>query len=142
MDSTPNESHCTSTAVAFPVVVAPAARRGRSPSSLHQPQSGPAATTGTGAADASAHGAGPTEPRRAEGHDRASGDAARQVARFLSRFFARDEPDSYPTGSEGGGTCLHLTVDTLPTQAPDPALMASLTGSRSQARRTYVVKPA
>ncbi|QES39091.1 hypothetical protein DEJ48_17995 [Streptomyces venezuelae] len=65
-------------------------------------------------------------------------DAARQVAQFLSRFFVCDEPRSYPTGTAGGGTRLHLTVDTLLTQVPGRAAPSWLAGSRSQARRTHV----
>ncbi|QEV64853.1 hypothetical protein CP982_23140 [Streptomyces spectabilis] len=65
-------------------------------------------------------------------------DAARQVALLLSRYFVCDEPRSYPTGSAGGGTRLHLTVDTLPTHVPDPAAKSWLAESSSQARRTHV----
>ncbi|WP_371655388.1 MULTISPECIES: DUF5994 family protein [unclassified Streptomyces] len=68
----------------------------------------------------------------------ANPDAARQVAQLLSRFFVCDEPRSYPTGSEGGGTRLHLTADTLLTQVPDPAPRSWLAESRSQAQRTHV----
>ncbi|MEU8551847.1 hypothetical protein AB0C81_33580 [Streptomyces roseoverticillatus] len=93
---------------------------------------------------------GPTEPsgpssqeQSADGHVEvrvvaADPDAARQVALVLSRFFVCDEARSYPTGSAGGGTRLHLTVDTLLTRAPDPAAKSWLAESRSQARRTHV----
>ncbi|MEI5098667.1 hypothetical protein RB200_08360 [Streptomyces sp. PmtG] len=89
---------------------------------------------------------GPTGPSRqeqpADGHVEvrlvaADPDAARQVALALSRFFGCDEPRSYPTGGEGGGTRLHLTVDTRLTQVPDPAPRSWLAESRSHARRTH-----
>ncbi|EPH42320.1 hypothetical protein ABT390_13160 [Streptomyces aurantiacus] len=89
---------------------------------------------------------GPTGPSRpvlpTDGHAEvrilaADPDAARQVAQLLSRFFVCDEPRSYPTGSEGGGTRLHLTVDTLPAQAQDRVTRSWLADSRSQARRTH-----
>ncbi|MEV8018841.1 hypothetical protein AB0O76_21365 [Streptomyces sp. NPDC086554] len=90
---------------------------------------------------------GPTGPSRqeqpADGHVEvrlvaADPDAARQVALLLSRFFVCDEPRTYPTGSEGGGTRLHLTVDTLPTRVSGPAPRSWLAEGRSQARRTHV----
>ncbi|MEU7578682.1 hypothetical protein AB0B50_13855 [Streptomyces sp. NPDC041068] len=89
---------------------------------------------------------GPVGPRRqeqsADGHVEVrlvavDPAAARQVALLLSRFFVCDEPRSYPTGSEGGGTRLHLTVDTLLARVPDPAPGSWLDESRSQARRTH-----
>nr|WP_282797950.1 hypothetical protein [Streptomyces sp. CC224B] len=64
-------------------------------------------------------------------------DAARRIALVLSRYFVCDEPRSYPTGDAGGGTRLHLSVDTLLTRAPVPAATSWLTESRSQARRTH-----
>ncbi|WJV47209.1 hypothetical protein [Streptomyces flavofungini] len=64
-------------------------------------------------------------------------DAARLVAQALSRVLVCDEPRSYPTGGEGCGTRLHLTVDTLRARLPDPAPRSWLADSRSQAQRTH-----
>ncbi|MCI3928284.1 hypothetical protein [Streptomyces sp. AN091965] len=61
-------------------------------------------------------------------------EAARQVARVLRERLVCDEPRSYPTGDDGEGIRLHLTVDTL---RPHPAPHTWLTDSRSQARRTH-----
>lgn len=48
----------------------------------------------------------------------ASPEVARRVAEVLRRCFAADEQRSYPAG-RGGGTRLHLTVDT--TRPAEPA---------------------
>ncbi|WP_079074836.1 hypothetical protein [Streptomyces atriruber] len=72
---------------------------------------------------------GPTGPSRqeqpadgrVEARVVAAPDTARQVALLRSRSIVCDEPRGYPTGSAGGGTRPHLTVDTLPTQVPGPA---------------------
>ncbi|WP_116213057.1 hypothetical protein [Streptomyces olivoreticuli] len=48
----------------------------------------------------------------------ASPDTARRVAEVLRRCFDSTEQRSYPAG-RGGGTLLHLTVDT--TQPAEPA---------------------
>lgn len=47
----------------------------------------------------------------------ASPDAARQVAQVLRASFASTEQRSYPAGTTGTGTRLHLTVDTTHTPA-------------------------
>ncbi|MFI0240429.1 hypothetical protein [Streptomyces sp. NPDC016845] len=83
------------------------------------------------------------ENQPADGHAEvrivaADPESARQVALLLSRFFVCDEPRSYPAGSAGDGTRLHLTVDTLHTRLSDPAPRSWLVDSRSQARRTHV----
>lgn len=45
----------------------------------------------------------------------ASPDVARQVAQALRAWFASTEQRSYPVGTTGTGTRLHLTVDTAHT---------------------------
>ncbi|GGQ91576.1 hypothetical protein [Streptomyces aurantiogriseus] len=68
-------------------------------------------------------------------------DVARQVALALRQVFRCDEPRSYPTGPDGGGTLLHLTVDTGhgPDMPSDPGTW--LDSSRSQARRAHTDEP-
>ncbi|WP_042383094.1 hypothetical protein [Streptacidiphilus melanogenes] len=52
----------------------------------------------------------------------ATPEAAREVALLLRSAFASTEQRSYPTGRDGTGTRLHLTVDT--TRVPgDPDLL-------------------
>ncbi|MFF9196638.1 hypothetical protein ACF09L_15655 [Streptomyces sp. NPDC014779] len=65
----------------------------------------------------------------------ATPDAARMVADVLRHCFAGDEQRSYPT--PGGGTRLHLTVDTARTAEPARSWLAtsrppSGTGSHSE----------
>ncbi len=84
--------------------------------------------------DAEGTAGGPVEVRLVSGDP----DAARQVAQVLSRFFVSDEPRSYPTGTEGGGSRLHLTVDTRLAREAEPPARSWLADSRSQARRTHV----
>lgn len=45
----------------------------------------------------------------------ASPDVAREVAQALRTWFASTEQRSYPVGTTGTGTRLHLTVDTTHT---------------------------
>jgi hypothetical protein len=45
----------------------------------------------------------------------ASPEVARQVAQLLRTWFAGTEQRSYPVGTTGTGTRLHLTVDTTHT---------------------------
>lgn len=65
----------------------------------------------------------------------ATPDAARMVADVLRHFFAGEEQRSYP--APGGGTRLHLTVDTARTAEPARSWLAtsrppSGTGPHSQ----------
>ncbi|MEZ0064524.1 hypothetical protein ABIA32_000512 [Streptacidiphilus sp. MAP12-20] len=51
----------------------------------------------------------------------ATPDAARQVALLLRSAFVSTEQRSYPTGEDGTGTRLHLSVDTTRApEAPEP----------------------
>ncbi|MGP4003810.1 hypothetical protein [Streptomyces sp. 8N706] len=63
----------------------------------------------------------------------ASPEAARQVAEVLRRCFAATEQRSYPT-DDGGGTRLHLTVDT--TRVAEPAQSWLVTSQSSEENRT------
>ncbi|MGW7386908.1 hypothetical protein [Streptomyces sp. NPDC054794] len=63
------------------------------------------------------------EPLPSQGHAEvrivaATPEVARRVAEVLRRCFASTEQRSYPTG-RGGGTRLHLTLDTA--RAAEPA---------------------
>lgn len=83
----------------------------------------------------------------------ANPDTAQRVAQFLRQGFRCDEPRSYPTGADGRGTLLHLTVDTAhpsvaPASSPAAASVSTsesasswLTSSRSQARRAHTDEP-
>ncbi|QCX74178.1 hypothetical protein C9F11_02375 [Streptomyces sp. YIM 121038] len=64
-------------------------------------------------------------------------EAAWQVTQVLRERLLCDEPRSYPTGSEGDGVRLHLTVNTLRTRPTTPAPHTWLIDSGSQARRTH-----
>ncbi|MCX4763621.1 hypothetical protein OG562_22180 [Streptomyces sp. NBC_01275] len=73
-------------------------------------------------------------------------EVAQQVALVLRQVFHCDEPRSYPTGANGGGTLLHLTVDTgraADADAADGTSVPSpwLDSSRSQARRAHTDEP-
>lgn len=68
-------------------------------------------------------------------------DVARRVALALRQAFACDEPRSYPTGPDGRGTLLHLTVDTRHAADAPAAPSPWLNSSRSQARRTHTDEP-
>ncbi|MFI7006032.1 hypothetical protein [Streptomyces sp. NPDC050145] len=70
----------------------------------------------------------PSEPLPTPGHAEvrvvaATPDAARAVAEVLRRCFAGGEQRSYPT--PGGGTRLHLTVDTTHTAEPARSWLAA-----------------
>ncbi|MFF7970665.1 hypothetical protein [Streptomyces sp. NPDC007905] len=71
----------------------------------------------------------------------ANPDSAHRVAQLLRENFRSDEPRSYPAGSDGRSTLLHLTVDTGNTPRiprPEPPWLVS---SRSQAQRAHVDEP-
>lgn len=61
----------------------------------------------------------------------ASPEAARQIAEALRRCFAGTEQRSYPTGPDGTGTLLHLTVDTARHPEPTESFRPWLVTSRS-----------
>ncbi|WP_328707503.1 hypothetical protein [Streptomyces sp. HM190] len=66
---------------------------------------------------------------------------AQRVARVLRQAFPCDEPRSYPTGADGRGTLLHLTVDTrFPAGSPHGAA-PWLYSSRTQGERTHTDEP-
>ncbi|MFF5145559.1 hypothetical protein ACFY6U_38625 [Streptomyces sp. NPDC013157] len=54
----------------------------------------------------------------------ATPEVARRVAEVLRRCFASTEQRSYPAG-EGGGTRLHLTLDTARTAEPARSWLAA-----------------
>ncbi|MFI6009615.1 hypothetical protein ACIBAG_12445 [Streptomyces sp. NPDC051243] len=66
---------------------------------------------------------------------------AQRVADALRQVFSADEPRSYPTGPDGRGTLLHLTVDTRRAADAPSAPSPWLDSSRSQARRTHTDEP-
>ncbi|MGC9538263.1 hypothetical protein [Streptomyces sp. UG1] len=66
---------------------------------------------------------------------------AQRVVHALRQVFASDEPRSYPTGPDGRGTLLHLTVDTRHAADAPPAPSPWLDSSRSQAQRTHTDEP-
>ncbi|WP_031482963.1 hypothetical protein [Streptomyces bicolor] len=66
---------------------------------------------------------------------------AQRVADVLRQVFPSDEPRSYPTGPDGRGTLLHLTVDTRPAADAPSAPSPWLDSSRSQGRRTHTDEP-
>ncbi|MGW1075000.1 hypothetical protein [Streptomyces sp. NPDC002537] len=71
----------------------------------------------------------PTEPAPPTGHAdvriiAASPDTARRVAEVLRHCFDSTEQRSYPAG-QGGGTLLHLTVDTTHPAEPARSWLAS-----------------
>ncbi|MGW1722489.1 hypothetical protein ACWCQK_06055 [Streptomyces sp. NPDC002306] len=68
-------------------------------------------------------------------------DVARRVASLLRENFRCDEPRSYPTGLDGRGTLLHMTVDTGHVGGEPPAESPWLVTSRSQARRVHTDEP-
>ncbi|MBC9730082.1 hypothetical protein H8R17_36745 [Streptomyces sp. TRM68367] len=68
-------------------------------------------------------------------------DVAQRVALVLRHVFLCDEPRSYPTGPDGRGTLLHLTVDARHAADAPPAPSPWLDSSRSQARRTHTDEP-
>ncbi|MEU3280360.1 hypothetical protein [Streptomyces antibioticus] len=68
-------------------------------------------------------------------------DIARRVALVLREVFACDEPRSYPTGPDGRGTLLHLTVDTRTADGLPSAPSDWLDTSRSHARRSHTDEP-
>lgn len=91
---------------------------------------------------------GSTSDRPPEGDDlaevriiAADPDVAQRVALLLRQVFHCDEPRSYPTGPDGHGTLLHLTVDTgrVADASPDPSTW--LVSSRSQGRRAHTDEP-
>jgi hypothetical protein len=55
----------------------------------------------------------------------ASPDVAREVAQALRQWFGGAEQRSYPIGEAGGGTRLHLTVDTTSTPESSPETFQS-----------------
>jgi hypothetical protein len=68
-------------------------------------------------------------------------EVARRVANVLRQVFRCDEPRSYPTGPDGRGTLLHLTVDTGRATDLPSAPSSWLDSSRSQARRAHTDEP-
>ncbi|MFD9005301.1 hypothetical protein ACFV0T_30865 [Streptomyces sp. NPDC059582] len=68
-------------------------------------------------------------------------DVAQRVAWLLRQNFRCDEPRSYPTGVDGRGTLLHLTVDTGHVPGEPPVESPWLVTSRSQARRAHTDEP-
>lgn len=66
-------------------------------------------------------------------------DIAQQVVRLLRQAFRSDEPRSYP--AEGGGTLVHLTVDTAHGAAPVSPEPLWLLTSDSETRRTHTDEP-
>ncbi|MFF4832497.1 hypothetical protein [Streptomyces sp. NPDC001315] len=68
-------------------------------------------------------------------------DTAQLVAQLLRLNFRCDEPRSYPTGEDGRGTLLHLTVDTGHAAGKPPVESPWLLTSRSQARRAHTDEP-
>jgi hypothetical protein len=68
-------------------------------------------------------------------------DVAQRVAHVLRQVFPCDEPRSYPTGPDGRGTLLHLTVDTARATGVPSVPSPWLDSSRSQARRTHTDEP-
>lgn len=81
----------------------------------------------------------PEEPMPSAGYAEvrivaASPEAARRVAEVLRSCFAADEQRSYPAHS-GGGTRLHLTVDTARPAGTAPSwLVASRTSGNDHDR--------
>ncbi len=68
----------------------------------------------------------------------ASPDAARRVAEVLRSCFAAEEQRSYPAHG-GGGTRLHLTVDTTHPAGPAPSwLVTSQTSGNGHDRTDEV----
>lgn len=68
-------------------------------------------------------------------------DIAQQVAQLLRHTFRCDEQRSYPTGADGRGTLLHLTVDTGHVAEEPAAESPWLATSRTQARRAHTDEP-
>lgn len=68
-------------------------------------------------------------------------DVAQRVALLLRQVFLCDEPRSYPTGPDGHGTLLHLTVDTGHTADTPPDPSTWLVSSRSQGQRAHTDEP-
>ncbi|QOV41284.1 hypothetical protein IM697_24955 [Streptomyces ferrugineus] len=68
-------------------------------------------------------------------------DVAQRVAVVLRQEFVCDEPRSYPTGPDGRGTLLHLTVDTRRAADAPSAPSPWLESSRSQGRRSHTDEP-
>ncbi|MER5749264.1 hypothetical protein [Streptomyces sp. NPDC002088] len=68
-------------------------------------------------------------------------DTAQLVAQLLRRNFRCDEPRSYPTGMDGRGTLLHLTVDTGHVTGKPSVESTWLLTSHSQARRAHTDEP-
>ena len=68
-------------------------------------------------------------------------DVARRVALLLREAFQCDEPRSYPTGPDGHGTLLHLTVDTAHPRDVPPDASTWLVSSRSQGQRAHTDEP-
>jgi hypothetical protein len=71
----------------------------------------------------------------------ANPDTAQRVALLLRQGFRCDEPRSYPAGADGGGTLLHLTVDTGQAAQPPSAESLWLDTSRSDAQRDHADEP-
>ncbi|AVH57520.1 MULTISPECIES: hypothetical protein [Streptomyces] len=65
----------------------------------------------------------------------ASPESARRVAEALRRCFAATEQRSYPAG-RGGGTRLHLTVDTTRTAEPARSWLETSQSSQNDGRQT------
>ncbi|MFE1308515.1 hypothetical protein [Streptomyces sp. NPDC058755] len=79
------------------------------------------------------------EPLPSEGHAEvrivaATPEVARRVAAVLRRCFASTEQRSYPAG-HGGGTRLHLTLDTA--HAAEPARSWLATSESTDQDRTH-----
>ncbi|MEV0639360.1 hypothetical protein AB0I77_31385 [Streptomyces sp. NPDC050619] len=68
-------------------------------------------------------------------------DVAQRVALLLRSGFQCDEPRSYPTGADGQGTLLHLTVDTGRAADEPPTASPWLVSSRFQASRSHTDEP-
>ncbi|MFC4506852.1 MULTISPECIES: hypothetical protein [Streptomyces] len=68
-------------------------------------------------------------------------DVARRVALVLRQVFPTDEPRSYPTGPDGHGTLLHLTVDTGGATDIPSGPSRWLDSSSSHARRAHTDEP-
>ncbi|WP_308407022.1 hypothetical protein [Streptomyces sp. AC555_RSS877] len=68
-------------------------------------------------------------------------DVAQRVALVLREVFPCDEPRSYPTGPDGFGTLLHLTVDTGHTAEASPEPSNWLVSSRSKGQRAHTDEP-
>ncbi|UUU28345.1 hypothetical protein [Streptomyces sp. DSM 40750] len=69
----------------------------------------------------------------------ASPEVARRVAEVLRRCFASDEQRSYPAG-RGGGTRLHLTVDTTRPAEPARSWLVASQSSESDHEQTDEIR--